>query len=383
MILSPTDQDKIEDFWNYCLKHQYFNIGYPESADFDYSSLFRFLKFSINNCGDWNDESNYALNSFEFEKEVMQYFAETFRIPFDESWGYVTNGGTEGNMFGCYLARELFPNATLYYSKSTHYSVVKIAKLLQMKSCVVATLANGEIHYDDLIYQVQKNKDKHPIIFANIGTTLTGAVDDITLIQRRLAEIGIKRQDYYIHADAALSGMILPFVDHPQAFTFADGVDSICVSGHKMIGSPIPCGVVVAKRQDVARIAVDVDYISTRDQTISGSRNGHTVLMLWAAIRSKTFLQRRQRVLHCLNMAQYAVDRFQAAGIRAWRNPNSITVVFPRPSETIWKKHYIAISGNIAHLVATAHHKDTRQIDQLIDDVILDLQGVSKHLVCV
>lgn len=47
----------------------------------------------------------------------MAYFAEIFQIPFEESWGYVTNGGTEGNMFGCYLARELFPDSTLYYSK--------------------------------------------------------------------------------------------------------------------------------------------------------------------------------------------------------------------------------------------------------------------------
>ena len=87
-----------------------------------------------------------------------------------------------------------------------------------------------------------------------------------------------------------------------------------------MIGSPIPCGIVVAKRQNVERISVDVDYISTRDQTISGSRNGHTVLLMWAAIRSQTNLQRRQRIQHCLKMAQYAVDRFQAVGIPAWRN---------------------------------------------------------------
>ena len=33
MLLSPADQEKIETFWNYCLKHQYFNIGYPESED--------------------------------------------------------------------------------------------------------------------------------------------------------------------------------------------------------------------------------------------------------------------------------------------------------------------------------------------------------------
>ena len=137
MSLSPLDQNRIESFWQYCLQHQYFNLAYPESADFDYAPLHRFLRFSINNCGDWNESSNYLLNSFDFEREVMHFFAELFHIPFDESWGYVTNGGTEGNMFGCYLARELFPDATLYYSKDSHYSVAKIIKLLRIKSRAV------------------------------------------------------------------------------------------------------------------------------------------------------------------------------------------------------------------------------------------------------
>ena len=105
---------------------------------------------------------------------------------------------------------------------------------------------------------------------------MKGAVDDIGIIQHKLAEAGIPRQDYYLHADAALSGMILPFVDAPQPYSFADGIDSISVSGHKMIGSPMPCGIVLAKRSNVSRISVEIDYISAKDQTISGSRNGHT-----------------------------------------------------------------------------------------------------------
>ncbi len=379
MILSASDCERIEKFWAYCQKHQYFNIGYPESADFDYSALYRFFDFSINNCGDWQEPSNYALNSFDFEKDVMRYFAEYFQIAFDDSWGYVTNGGTEGNMFACYLARELFAQGTLYYSKATHYSVIKIAKLLQMKSCVVDCLENGEIDVADLLRKIQNNHEKNPIIFANIGTTMSGAIDNITQIQTGIAQLGITRDQYYIHADAALSGMILPFVDQPQAFSFADGIDSICVSGHKMIGSPIPCGIVLAKRENVERISVNVDYISARDQTISGSRNGHTVLLMWAAIRSQTFLQKKQRVQHCLKMAQYAVERFQANGINAWCNPNSITVVFPCPSEAVWKKHYLATSENIAHLITTAHHKDTQKIDLLIDDVIEDLRGKTQR----
>ncbi|QGX90429.1 histidine decarboxylase [Tatumella sp. TA1] len=372
MSLSITDQNKLDAFWAHCVKNQYFNIGYPESADFDYSILERFLRFSINNCGDWAEYCNYLLNSFDFEKEVMEYFSNIFNIPFEESWGYVTNGGTESNMFGCYLGRELFPDGTLYYSKDTHYSVAKIVKLLRIKSQLVNSQPNGEIDYDDLIKKITLSGELHSIIFANIGTTVRGAIDNISEIQNRIAAIGIPRENYYLHADAALSGMILPFVENPQPFTFAEGIDSIGVSGHKMIGSPIPCGIVVAKKKNVDRISVEIDYIAAHDKTISGSRNGHTPLMMWAAVRSHSEAEWRRRIGHSLTMANYAVDRFKAAGIDALCHRNSITVVFPKPSEWVWKKHCLAISDDVAHLITTAHHLDSSQIDQLIDDVIAD-----------
>ena len=81
MTLSIENQNKLDEFWAYCVKNQYFNIGYPESADFDYTILERFMRFSINNCGDWAEYCNYLLNSFDFEKEVMEYFADLFKIP--------------------------------------------------------------------------------------------------------------------------------------------------------------------------------------------------------------------------------------------------------------------------------------------------------------
>lgn len=372
MSLSIEDQSKLDMFWANCVKNQYFNIGYPESADFDYPNVERFLRFSINNCGDWADYSNYPLNTFSFEKEVIEYFAGIFKINFNECWGYVTNGGTEGNMFGCYLGREIFPDGTLYYSKDTHYSVAKIVKLLRIKSCLVDSQANGEIDYDDLMKKITADRESAPIIFANIGTTVRGAIDDISVIQQRMADAGFKREDYYIHADAALSGMILPFVDDPQAFTFADGIDSIGVSGHKMIGSPIPCGIAIAKKKNVDRISVEIDYIAAHDKTITGSRNGITPLMMWEAIKGHSYDEWKRRITHSLSLAQYAVERFKKGGIPAWRNKNSITVVFPRPSEPVWQKHCLAISGDVAHLIATAHNFNTDKIDALIDDVIAD-----------
>lgn len=367
-------QKKIEDFWQYCLTKQYFNIGYPESADFDYTELYRFFNFSINNCGNWQEPSNYALNTFNFEQEVMVYFANLFKLPFEDSWGYVTHGGTEGNLFSCYLARELFPNATLYHSSHSHYSVYKIAKLLKLNTCMINVLDNGEMDYCDLSNKILANNEKNPIIFANIGTTMLGAIDNISIIQQTLAKIGIKRESYYLHADAALSGMILPFVENPEPFCFTDGIDSICVSGHKMIGCPMPCGIVVVKRKYVEKISMAVDYIASNDQTVSGSRNGHSVLLLWSAINKFSFSDWQQRIENCITMADYAIRQFHSLNIKAWRNNNSITVVFPCPSKAIWQKHNLAVSGNLAHLIILPHHKDTCQINTVIMDVANDLK---------
>lgn len=373
MKLPVKDQKQLDDFLKYCEENKYFNVGYPESADFDYKDIEPFLRYSINNCGDWGEYCNYLLNTFDFEKEVMEYFADLFKIPFEKSWGYVTNGGTEGNMFGCYLAREIFPNGTLYYSKDTHYSVAKIVKLLRIKSQVVESQPNGIIDYDDLMKKIKADKEAHPIIFANVGTTVFGAIDDIAKIQQLLKEAGYKREDYYIHADAALSGMILPFVDQPQAFTFADGIDSIGVSGHKMIGSPIPCGIVVAKKENVDRISVEIDYIAAHDKTITGSRNGHTPLMIWKAIKSHTAADWKARIDGCFANADYVIGRLKEAGIDAWRHKNSITVVLPCPSEAVWKKHCLAPSNGVAHIITTAHHNaDRSSFDSLINDVIAD-----------
>ncbi len=111
--LSPEDTAKLDAFYEHCMKHRYFNIGYPESYDFDYSDQKRFLDFHLNNCGAWDEFCNYQLQSFPFEKEVIEYFAGLFKIPFNKCWGYVTNGGTEGKMWGIYIGREKFPEGTL------------------------------------------------------------------------------------------------------------------------------------------------------------------------------------------------------------------------------------------------------------------------------
>ena len=343
-------------------------IGYPVNQNFDYSPLLPFLDYSINNVGDPFHASNFRGNTHEIEREVITRFAGLLRIAPEDAWGYVTSGGTEGNMYGLYLARELFPNAMFYFSEETHYSVLKNVRVLNARYIMIKRQDNGEIDYDDLYEMIRVNRDVPAVIMANIGTTMRGAVDDLDRIRAMLSDLAVTNS--YIHADAALSGMILPFVDHPQPFGFDAGIDSVSVSGHKMIGAPLPCGVVLTKRPYVERVGRAIEYVGVEDTTLSGSRSAFAPLMLWYAFAQYGHEGFRELVSGMLDTAEYAVGQFNERGIPAWRHKNSVTVVFPRPPREVFRKWQMAPEGDIAHIITMPHV--TRQ---MIDELVADCAG--------
>ena len=340
-------------------------VGYPVNQDFDYSALLPFLDYSINNVGDPFHPSNFWGNTHEIEREVIGIFAGLMRLEADDAWGYVTSGGTEGNMYGLYLARELYPNGMFYFSEETHYSVLKNVRVLNARHIMIRRQENGEIDYGDLEAMIRVNRDVPAVIMANVGTTMRGAVDDILRIRDILREQAVT--SHYIHADAALSGMILPFVQNPQPYGFDAGVDSISVSGHKLIGAPLPCGVVLTRRPYVERVGRAIEYVGVEDTTLSGSRSALAPLMIWYAFARHGHEGFRAIVARMLDVAEYAVGQFNERGIPAWRHRNSVTVVFPRPREEVFRKWQMAPEGEIAHII-TMPHVTREMIDELVDD---------------
>ena len=340
-------------------------IGYPGNQIFDYSPLLPFLEYSLNNIGDPFHDSNYQSNTHGIEREVITRFAGLMRIDPDEAWGYVTSGGTEGNLYGLYLAREMYPNGIFYFSEETHYSVLKNVRLLNARYIMIKRQENGEIDYQDLHEMIQVNRDLPAVIIATIGTTMRGAVDDIERIKEILRDLAVP--DIYIHADAALSGMILPFVEDPQPYGFDAGINSISVSGHKLIGTPLPCGVVLTRRSHVERVGRAIECVGIQDTTLSGSRNGLTPLMLWYALEHYGSDGFRALVARMLDTAEYAVEQFNQHGIAAWRHRNSVTVVFPRPAPEVFRKWQIAPEGEVAHII-TMPHVTRKMVDELVAD---------------
>ncbi|GAB4236114.1 MAG: hypothetical protein Kow0049_21020 [Stanieria sp.] len=365
--LSTEDQQKLDRFYREIQTEAERFLGYPCNELFDYSPLFRFLQYPLNNVGDPYLPSNYHLNTHHFECEVLEIFRTLTDATKGSTWGYVTNGGTEGNHYGLFLARELLPEGLVYYSQDAHYSIDKILRCLNLRSIMIRSHDDGRMDLDDLRETLRIHRDLPPIVCATVGTTMKGAVDDIAGIKSIFKDLAIHR--HYIHADAALGGMILPFIDNPPPWNFKAGIDSIAISGHKMVGSPIPCGVVLAKKSNVERIAQSVEYIGTLDTTLSGSRNALTPLFLWYAFHTVGIEGFKRIIPACLNMADYAIAQLNKINRNAWRYPYSNTVVFDRPSPEVTRYWQLACQGNLSHLITMPHVTST-QIDRLVADII-------------
>ena len=91
--------------------------------------------------------------------------------------------------------------------------------------------------------------------------------------------------------------------------------------------------------------------------------------MIWYAFKRRGLEGFRELVTRSLSLAHYAVERFNEVGIPAWRNKNSFTVVFPRPSDEVIRKWQIAPNQDIAHII-TMPHITRELIDALVDDVL-------------
>jgi histidine decarboxylase len=346
------------------------HFGYPYNLMFDYTELMPFLKYSINNLGDPFVPSNYGVHSRQFEVAVIDFFANLWKMEKDSYWGYVTTSGTEGNLHGMLLARECFPDGILYTSQETHYSVFKAARYYRMECQSIPTLPMGEINYDILAAAIRKNSHRPVILNVNIGTTVKGAVDNLDRILRILKQEQIPREKFYIHCDGALFALMMPFIDFAPEISFRKPIDSIAVSGHKMLGCPMPCGVTLSRKEHVTRLEQHIDYLNSVDTTIMGSRNGQAALYLWYSLRKKGIAGIKRDVVHCMDTARYLRDKLTEAGLTSALNDLSSTVVLEKPMDDKFIQRWqLACEEDIAHVVVMPNVTKYK-IDKFVEELV-------------
>lgn len=323
-------------------------IGFPNSRIFSFEELSSFLRFNINNIGD-PYHPNDGINTCRFEQEVIRFWSEQFHIDPESAWGYITNGSTEAIMYGITQGRDRFEDAVLLFSEESHYCLHKIGQLLRLPHRVIPSHADGSLNLEALSETITALDGRPFILNLTVGTTFHGAIESpqevLELLERHHCN------EFHLHVDAALYGPMLPWIDGSPLFDFRLPIHTLSFSGHKFLGSPMPCGVVISHRDPVSPFNGCAQYVGSLDTTLSSSRNGLSALVLWLATR-KLGAQGLSELAHeSFELAQKATDQMQQAGIPATRHPHGCILVFPRPDQALARRWHLSTRGDFAHIV--------------------------------
>lgn len=122
------------------------HLGYPYNLSFGPGVPATMQHFLINNLGDPYAGSHYGSEVYDLEREAVAWLMRLWgcrRV--EDYWGTIGASGTEGNIWGLYLAREALPEAVMIYSADAHYSIPKAARIQPVDAIEVASTPEGEI----------------------------------------------------------------------------------------------------------------------------------------------------------------------------------------------------------------------------------------------
>ena len=286
----------------------------------------------------------------DLERVVLTTLADWFGAPRDDRWGVVLDASSRAILHALRLGRSRYPDAVGYLSTAAHPCVVDAMDALGLPAVVVAAAASGEMDYGALAAALDPARPA--IVCATAGTTTTEAIDDTSRIRVVAAARGVTR--LHVHLDAALAGVPLALSPWRQCVRLGPrGADSLNVSGHKFLSTPVPCGVLLARRQDAERVSSRLSYVAAGNATGACSRDGHASLQLFHVLRHLGADGLAREAERARGVAAYAVARLRAAGVDARRHPWGFTVAFPEPPPAVGARWSLATdAAGVSHLIA-------------------------------
>lgn len=211
------------------------------------------------------------------ESEVIRKISALYSST--HAGGYITSGGTEGNIYALWLARKLRDKGEKVIAPiSAHYSMQKACDLQQLK--LIQTTLNDQ--YKAEVEDINEQTDKETIaIVATVGTTALGKIDPI----REIAEIA-EDAGCFLHVDASFGGFVLPFIKNAPPWDFEiESVSSITSDPHKMGLTPIPSGVLLVRNHSwIDELRMDIPYLDQTSATLLGTRPGASIASTWMAL---------------------------------------------------------------------------------------------------
>jgi len=345
-------------------------LGYPSHHGFTTGELADLLALPLNNLGDPFSPSRSATHAHDLEREVVRAVARVAGADPEKCRGYVTSGSTESVVHALAAGRDTLRAVTgirpfVVASDQAHGCVSKAAKILDLDHIPVPSGSSGALDIPALA-SILSARPNHPCLaVATCGTTFLGAVDPVGPMARALEASHPGR--HRLHIDAALAGFLLPHTGASD-WNLASGGHSFSVSGHKMLGVPVPCGISVWLDGAFSWDHSSPGYLGGPDITLSGSRAGLAAGALWLALcrwpRERLLGEARQ----CLENARWLAASLREAGWPALRHPHSATVVFPKPADHLCQRWQLHVEGGAAHVVVVPR-VSRRLLDQFIESL--------------
>ena len=393
---APTDLKGLQAL----ARQRAFILGYPINLNLPPEAFFNWRQklygtglnqFGFNNVGDPFKQSHFALNTHDFEKELIERFSRLYGFKRNNVWGFLSNSGTDSNMHGIYIGRTLLQSRTgimpkIYFTCDAHYSTQILSNLRNLDRIIVKTSSNGSMDINDLERKLNANANHPALVVATIGTTFKGAVDSIDGIQSKL-----KGRESYLHLDAALFGGYLPHSEFAEELAQTktgesnERYHSIAVSCHKFFGFPAPAGLFITTKTifnefeaQFAKIH-DPEYILQIPGTITCSRDAVKPAEFHFFSSDTDFARQADDTQKMFDSTHYLLKEMQThfshlTPIRT--DKRSTTIFFKKPAEKIVNRYTLATitskedgqSVPLAHIVVMPH-VGKQIIDRFLEDL--------------
>jgi len=190
--------------------------------------------------------------------------------------GYITSGGSESNLAALYLARE-HGLENVYYAASAHHSIAKAVRLLRMRAIEVG-MRSYRVDVSSLRSLCRANGPG--VIVVTVGTTSMGLIDPVEEVSEVADDC-----DSVVHVDAALGGLVAPFMYPDRRLGFENGpVMSVTLDPHKLGLAPIPAGGLIVRDEDWLRpLYFEASYYPAGVQLgLLGTRSAGPIAATWA-----------------------------------------------------------------------------------------------------
>ncbi len=264
-------------------------------------------------------------------RQTLRWMADFVGFPMAE--GVFTSGGMTSNLTALLAAREQALPGTrehgvtagagaVYVSAEAHHSVIRAVEVAGLgRSCVRSiSLDDARRMRPDLLAEAidaDRSAGIVPVaVVATAGTTLTGAVDDLTAIADVCRPRGV-----WLHVDGAYGAPAAGAPSRRHLFTGLERADSLTIDAHKWMGVQKSCSLLLVSRSGALATAFrheesyllhEEDAAHHVDQTLEYSRPVRS-LKLWLAMRTHGAAQYRRWLDHTVALAEDLAARLRAA----------------------------------------------------------------------